>query len=241
MDTDFVFIQSTTKKPMDQSAVYIKLFVPASRLGSRLEQYLSDNRSVSSWEMLFLHLASAFELEQEDADMARMVARCESKLPMGMTPMKKRSRLTVLSPALEARFESTLVPLNPDLGPDSLFEHNVRLGWKPLVPNLDRLATLVMGAKELVRKLLSGTELELKGMDYLTAQLQAKLGTRPEDWGTESAFEKLGHVVLEIDGITASLDKLVTKHEVDRRKAKAEGSSEIQLAADRVQQEMLVE
>jgi hypothetical protein len=160
---------------------------------------------------------------------------------MGMTPMKKRSRLTVSSPALEAGYESTLVPLNPDLGPESLFEHNVRLGWKPLVSNLDTLATLVLGAKELVKKLSNGTELELEGMDYLTARLRAELGTRPEEWGTESAFEKLGHVVLEIDGITANLEKLVTKHEVDQKKAKAEGSSEIQLAVDQVQRDMLVE
>jgi ribosomal protein L24E len=35
-DRDFVFIQSTTKKPMDTSVVFVKPHVPASRLGSRL-------------------------------------------------------------------------------------------------------------------------------------------------------------------------------------------------------------
>jgi hypothetical protein len=39
------------------------------------------------------------------------------------------------------------MPLNPDLGHDSMFETNVRLGWKPLVANLETIATLVMGAK----------------------------------------------------------------------------------------------
>jgi hypothetical protein len=96
--------------------------------------------------MLFIHLGSTFELEQEDAEMVQMFAQCcKSELPTGMTPMKKRSRLTVVSPALEAGFEAMLFPLNPDLGPESMFELNIRLlGWKLLVANLDTLATLVI-------------------------------------------------------------------------------------------------
>jgi hypothetical protein len=123
----------------------VKLRVPASRLGSRLTRYLSDSRSVNAWETLFLQLNATFESESEDAEMARMVSRCENELPTGRTPMKKRSRLTVASPALEAGFEAgfeaTVVPLNPDLGPDSMFETNVRLGWKPLVANLETITT----------------------------------------------------------------------------------------------------
>jgi hypothetical protein len=105
--------------------------------------------------------------------------------------MKKQSRLTVASLALEAGFEATLFTLNPDLGPESMFEHIIRLGWKPLVANLDMLALfLLMGAKDLVRQLSNGTELELEGMDYLTARLRAELGTRPEEGGTESVGDQ---------------------------------------------------
>jgi hypothetical protein len=63
-----------------------------------------------------------------------------------------------------------------------------------------------MEAKHLVRRLLSGTELELKGMDYLTTRLRAELGTRLKDWGTESVFKKLGHAILEINGISTQLE-----------------------------------
>jgi hypothetical protein len=240
-DTEFVFIQSTTKKPMDQAAVFVKPFVPASRLGSKLERYLADTRTVNSWETLFLHLGSAFQSEQEDFEVAQMFARCESELPTGMTPMKKRSRLTVASPALEAGFEATLMPLEPDLGPSSLFETNVRTGWKPLVANFDTLATLVMGAKELVQKLSAGTKLELEGVDYLIARLRAELGTRPEDWGTESAFEKLGHAVMEIDELFSRLKTANERHARELLAAKAETASAIQTATDNIQQAMIAE
>jgi hypothetical protein len=59
---------------MDQAAVFVKPFIPASRLGVRLSRYLSDSCLVSSWEMLFIHLGSMFESEQEDAEMVQMFA-----------------------------------------------------------------------------------------------------------------------------------------------------------------------
>ncbi len=74
MDTNFVFIQSTTKKHMHQLAVFVKPFIPVSSLGARLSRYLSDSHLVSSWEMWFIHLGSMFELEQEDAEVAQMFA-----------------------------------------------------------------------------------------------------------------------------------------------------------------------
>jgi hypothetical protein len=53
--------------------------------------------------------------------------------------------------------------------------------------------------------------------------LRAELGTRLEVWGTEIAFKKLGHAILEINGISAQLEKLSKKHEFDCQQAKAEG------------------
>jgi hypothetical protein len=127
-----------------------------------------------------------------------MVTRCEDELPAGKTPKKKRSRLNVASSVLDAGFEATIMPLETDLGPDSMFEANVRRGWKPLVANLETVATLVEGAKELVQKLSEGNKMELESVDYLIARLRAELGTRPEDWGTDSAVEKLGHAMADI-------------------------------------------
>jgi hypothetical protein len=67
-----------------------------------------------------------------------------------------------------------------------------------MLANLETIATFVMGAKELVQMLSTGTTLELKGVDYLISQLRVELGTWPEEWGMESAFEKLGHAVADI-------------------------------------------
>jgi hypothetical protein len=82
MDKEFVFIQSTMKKPMDTLAVFIKpCGVPALRLGSRLLRYLIDSHLINAWEMLFLHLNDTFELESEDVEVEWMITWCESKLP----------------------------------------------------------------------------------------------------------------------------------------------------------------
>jgi hypothetical protein len=237
-DKEFVFICSSTKRPMDTAAVFVKPCIPSSRLGTRLARYLVETRSVNAWETLFLHLASTFKSEAEDAEVEMIVTRCdiEMKGMKGMTPMKKRTKLTVSSPALEAGYEATIMPLDPDLGPDLLFMSNVRLGWKPLVSNLDTLATLVVGAKELVQQFSSVTEVELENLDYLNARLRAELGTRPEDWGTESAFEKLACCVKEIDELYGKLE-LLTK---DKQDEIASRDAAIQTASLQVQQDMLL-
>jgi hypothetical protein len=77
------------------------------------------------------------------------------------------------------------MPLNPGLGLESRFAINVRLGWKTLVANLETLAMLVLGAKDLVSQLSSVTEVELQNLDYLNAP------TCPEDWGMEGTFNGL--------------------------------------------------
>jgi hypothetical protein len=70
-------------------------------------------------------MASEFQSEAEYAEVEIIVRRCDGELKRGMTPMKKRAKLAVTSPALEAGFEATLMPLKSDLGPESLFASNV--------------------------------------------------------------------------------------------------------------------
>jgi hypothetical protein len=213
---------------MDTVAVFVKLCIPVLRLGTRWARYLVENQSVNAWETLFLHLVLTFQLEAGDAEVEMIITQCDIEMKMGMTPLKKRTKLTVSSPALEAGFEATLMPLNLDLGPDSLFVSNVHLGWKPLVSNLDMLAMLVFGAKDLVQQLLSVAEVEIKNLGYLNARLQAELGTHPEDWGMESAFEKLACCIKD------EIDKLYSKLEVlakDKHNAVASHDAAIQAAS----------
>jgi hypothetical protein len=155
MDKEFVFIQSTMKKPMDTLAVFVKPHVPTLRLGSRLLRYPSDSHFSDAWEMLFLHLNATFESESQDVEVAFMITWCESKLSMGRTPMKKWSQLTVASPALEAGFEATLMLLTSDLGPNYLC-------LRP-VSSLDGSILWQM-----VQRLSTGIKLELEGVDYLS-------------------------------------------------------------------------
>jgi hypothetical protein len=157
-DWEFIFIQSTTKRPVDTAVVYFKPCILASRLGSRLTRYLLETQTVTAWETLFLHLASAFHSEAKDAEVEVIVTWYKNEEKYGMTPIQNIMKLVVSSPALGAGFEATLMPLNPDLGLDLLFASNVCLGWKPMVSNLKTLATLVMGTDDLVKQLLSVTE-----------------------------------------------------------------------------------
>jgi hypothetical protein len=88
-DKEFIFIQLTTKKPLDSSAVYVKPCIPTSRLGSWVARYLGETWSVNAWETLFLHLASMFPSEAEDAKAEDIVMRCENELRFRVIPMKK--------------------------------------------------------------------------------------------------------------------------------------------------------
>jgi hypothetical protein len=94
---------------------------------------------------------------------------------------------------------------------------------------------LVLGAKELVQRLSEGTKLEMEGIDYLMARLRAELGTRPEDWGTDSAFKKLGRVVADMDGLFGTLDDLTNYYERAIPQLQTERDLAIVAAAERVQ------
>ena len=83
--------------------------------------------------------------------------------------MKKRPKLQVTSPAFEADFDITLAPLNSDLGPDGVKEAIFNSEWKKLVSNVNTLSELVMGAKEMVKKLSTGTKEELVVVSLLRA------------------------------------------------------------------------
>jgi hypothetical protein len=61
-------------------------------------------------------MASEFQSEAEDAEVEVIVTCCDGEMKRGVTPMKKRAKLTVTFPVMEAGFEATLMPLNPELG-----------------------------------------------------------------------------------------------------------------------------
>lgn len=131
------------------------------------------------------------------------------------------------------------MPLNPDIGPDLIFETNFWLGWKPLVANLETIATLVLGAKELVQRLSAGAKMDLESVNYLMVHLRAELDKRPEDWGTDRAFEKLGHAVADIDGLFGTLDDLTKKHDQMIPQLKTDCDLAIVAVAEKVQLDML--
>jgi hypothetical protein len=103
------------------------------------------------------------------------------------------------------------------------------------------LATLVHGAKDLVQKLVSMTKTKLENYDYLNARLCAELGSHPQDWGTESTFKKLAHVVTDVDELYQKLSSLANEQQLGSQKVTAECCVDIQVAVEQVQQDMLHE
>jgi hypothetical protein len=210
LESDLMFIEAG-RKSAELSMVFVTPTIPSARLGRRLIRYSQEKRSVSAWETLFLSLAATLPSEDDDAEVERIVRKYDVELPAGMTPMKKRPRLTVSSPILEAGFEVTLAPLPLDLGPDSVALSTLQGTWKSLVSNMDTIKDLVMGSKDLVKNLAEGTEEEMNKLDYTIARIRAELGNRPEEWGTESMFARAGVSSEDLERLANRVEEVALK------------------------------
>jgi hypothetical protein len=66
----------------------------------------------------------------------------EEELKVGVTPMKKRPKLGVMSPVVDARFEVMMAVLEDDFGGgDRLVLSNFKLEWKKVVMSLELLVS----------------------------------------------------------------------------------------------------
>jgi hypothetical protein len=79
----------------------------------------------------------------------------EEELKVGVTPMKKRPKLDVMTPVvLDAGFEVTMAVLKEDLGDgDRLVMSNLKLEWKKVVINLELLVSTVSELRTMVKGL----------------------------------------------------------------------------------------
>jgi hypothetical protein len=113
----------------------------------------------------------------------------EGELKVGMTPMKKRPKLDVLTPVADAGFEVTLAVSENDLGEsDRMVVSNLKREWKKVVMNLELLGSTVVELRDMVKGLAKGTRDEFEGIDIHITKLSNLIGKRPEELGTTSAF-----------------------------------------------------
>jgi len=96
--------------------------------------------------------------------------------------MKKRVKLDLNSPTLEAGFKVTVLDLVDDLGlNDSMVLSNLREQWRLLGQNLRTLKELQEGAREALKKLSSGSTEEFIRVDLELSRLDNRLGERNKE------------------------------------------------------------
>mmetsp|Transcript_25523 Transcript_25523/g.33294 ORF Transcript_25523/g.33294 Transcript_25523/m.33294 type:complete len:151 (-) Transcript_25523:1083-1535(-) len=114
----------------------------------------------------------------------------DREFPRGMTPMKKRAKLDLKSPSLDAGFELTMVDLMEDLGTNNeIMLSNLRDQWRQLGHNLTTLKDMHDGIRVALRNLSQGSTEEIARIDLELSRLDNRLGVQNEEAGTLSAFD----------------------------------------------------
>mmetsp|Transcript_15992 Transcript_15992/g.24205 ORF Transcript_15992/g.24205 Transcript_15992/m.24205 type:complete len:232 (-) Transcript_15992:796-1491(-) len=172
---------------------FLKPSVEARKLQPNLERYLQEERSKESWETLLTNLDKAENVTSEEmANFEDRIDTRERDYPLGVTPLKKRKKLDLNSPTLDAGFEVTVLDLVDDLGVnDSMVLSNLREQWRLLGQNLKTLKELQEGAREGLRNLANGSSEEFARVDLELSRLDHRLGERGEEAGTLSAFDMI--------------------------------------------------
>jgi hypothetical protein len=135
--------------------------------------YLNDERPRSpSWEtMLLCSIAKADPLDKNLETINRLfdltIETNDEEAPFRVTPMKKRKKLDIRSPALDAGFELILIDLDEDLGEstDVVIANILRQEWKKAGRNFLTLKELVEGARDAIETLVLGTKEEFGKAD----------------------------------------------------------------------------
>eukprot|EP00546_Thalassionema_frauenfeldii_P013470 CAMPEP_0178911166 /NCGR_PEP_ID=MMETSP0786-20121207/9531_1 /TAXON_ID=186022 /ORGANISM="Thalassionema frauenfeldii, Strain CCMP 1798" /LENGTH=377 /DNA_ID=CAMNT_0020583557 /DNA_START=281 /DNA_END=1414 /DNA_ORIENTATION=- len=172
---------------------FLKPAVYAGKLQPNLERYLQEERSKESWESLLTNLDKTENVTSEEmANFENRIDTREREYPLGVTPLKKRVKLDLNSPTLDAGFEVTVLDLVDDLGAnDSMVLSNLREQWRLLGQNLRTLKELQEGAREGLRNLSSASAEEFARVNLESSRLDNKLGERNEDAGTMAAFNMI--------------------------------------------------
>jgi hypothetical protein len=190
-----------TSNSASKPAVHVEPSLPASSLGPNKERYKSELRSVEAWNTLFRGLIASEDSPSEGAIdlLASRIdgRRLDSKF--GVTPLKKRVKLDVSSPALKANYEVSMQEIASQLGDDpQTVLSNVALEWKILARNLATLKEMVIGCLEVQRKLSTVTTDEFSDVDFEIARLSNLIGIIPDDLGHTTMFQLIQGLATEV-------------------------------------------
>jgi hypothetical protein len=209
---DILFIL-TTGPDTAPILVHLEPHLPSRTMGNLLSRYLEEGRSLDGWDTLFRGLLAASEdvafSVSEVNNITKRVDGREDQERFGATPYKKRARMDVGSPALDANYEVTMVPLEPSLG-DTQEEilQNLTAEWRSVVSNIDTLKELVTGSRDMSREMTLAVTKEFGEFDFELARLSNMLGARTGDMDPIPVFGSLGDLTKEVGELTSQVDVL---------------------------------
>jgi hypothetical protein len=170
----------------------------ASRmLGDTLERYLMEKRSLDGWDTLFRGIQATEEDEGVTAGVIRnLTKRVDGRggqEKYGVTPHKKRPKLEIRSPALEANYELTMPEVEASLGdnPEDIIR-NLSTEWRVMAANVNTLKEMVNGCRDVMREKSEATVEEFGDLDFEVARLANLVGARPEDMDPVPILKALG-------------------------------------------------
>jgi len=192
------------------TAVFLEPSIPSERFGNALDRYLTVTRSTTEWELLFsqLELGGLDGGADNEAQFEKLEKNLrEDNLEMARTPMKKRPKLDVRSPAVEVGYEATLAQIAEGFDPgDPDFAGSLNREWSNIKENVDRFKEMFDGIKLMVGELSDGMKDELELVDVQIASLSHRLGPRPPATGMMSAFKAIEDILKQLEGFRVISD-----------------------------------
>jgi hypothetical protein len=127
----------------------------------------------------------------------------------GVTPFKKRAKLSVTSPVLDADYDLTMRELEVDLGntPEDMFR-TLLTEWRVLVSNVSTLKEIVASCRQVNREIGAAAMLEFKEVDFEVARLSNLIGTRSNDMDPVTVFWLIRDVTAEVAELTIQVNDL---------------------------------
>jgi hypothetical protein len=152
-----LFICTSVNPDAARMVVHLESRISSRTLGSNLPRYLKERRSLDGWDTLFRGILATDEDDGvTEGDIQNITKRVDNRggqEKYGVTPRKKRPKLEINSPALEANYKLTIPEVETTLGdsPEEIIR-NLVTEWRVMANNVNTLKEMVNGCRDVIRE-----------------------------------------------------------------------------------------
>jgi hypothetical protein len=199
-----LFIVTPTNPDLQKIAVHVEPSIPSRSLGANLTRYLAERRALDGWDNLFRRFLAAEEDEGVTEDtVLNITKRVDGRgiqEKYGFTQHKKRMKLEVTSPSLEANHEVMMPEVEVDLLGDTPEEilQSLPVEWKAMATNINTLKEMVNGCRTIAREGSEATVGEFSEVDFKLGRLANLVGSRSGNMDPLPIFRLLGDLSEEV-------------------------------------------